>query len=272
MTLRPVAARTSVLGGLGGGPRASLFGWPLELPSLFARYAELVVVPRPFLGSFGAAFAIALVIGSGALLWWLSRSGVEPVRSGPLSTGRGAAFLAVWALALLVITAVSGVRRQWYAFPFVPLFALWLAHLFAVTWGAVRSGRLLAAPALATAAALLILQGWWSGAGGSRLDDAYLSARAADQLTSEFAALLRATPDGSTVELDGAPKGRLDSRRTVVLAPYSLEAYAELAFPGRNARVVVKHLKPEPPPGPDELLILLVPRAVDEWEEAAPRD
>jgi hypothetical protein len=254
------AARTLVLGGLGGheeaGARAPLLQ-ALRTLVLITRYTFY-----PY-AIFGRALppggaALALLAGFGAASYLLLRG---PETRGPTLLAWG------WLLVGSAVHVLARSSAPWYA-------------LHAVAAQALLSGLLLgegmrrcaeAGPAAArfgaaiVAAAVLALgvvnvrsappfgfHPEWKDA--SRKTDRFLDRLAAD---------LASAPPGSTVEAADLPylgRPRPGSPIAIVasLADYTFQAWADLRFPGRRIRVAFPD-PPPPPPDPDEILVVVTP-------------
>jgi hypothetical protein len=275
--------RTAILGGLGGGARASVAGAASGFFRASARYAELVLAPAP--PSEWASAGAALAFGAAALVvlaWTLARSRARELTleftSGFTSVSqddsgladieprRLAAWLGVWLAALVALTAMSGVFRAWYAAPFAAPIALLAAAACAWRQHVMRRRFL----ALAALAVLALLQGWTSN-GQQRWLEIRASSDAARELVTRFDALVATAPAGSVHELDAAPpqesasRHGVATRRPMTLREYSLQAYADLAHPSKRLRVVAK--RPEPPTAAaDEVVIVLVGRSAEAGE------
>lgn len=259
-----VAARTLVLGGLGGGPRVSIVGALTSSPDVAGRYGPLLAYPEPWLGELAASavpgVAFALL---GTWMWLLPRIGEQ---SAPRTeSGRIALLLVLWLVLVTALTGMTGNLRSWYAVAFLPAFALALGHV--VDRGlAVRRGSAtgLGTAALATVAALLVVQ--WGGRWTlGVMDEKRAASTAAFRLVEHFTVNVESAQSGETLQLDARPPVGSDLRhgvptkRPMTLAPYSLQAYADLAMPWKPVRVELS----TPEAGraePDEVLILLIGR------------
>ena len=250
--------RTTVLGGLGGGPRSSALGALLESDATAERYSILMAYPLPWMGDGGAFwFALGAVVCVATLLA-LGR----PARGRP--TGL---LLLLWIALAVLVTGLSGVLRSWYALAFLPPVALALGTLAERGRAAWRGGsRPRAAAALATLAGVLLLQ-----LGGLVRMDAAGEKRAASlaarELVERFRAEVERAEPGTTLVIDARPPpgsalrhGR-DTSRPMVLAPYSLEAWAALALPDVRVRVDVRREELLQRAEPGEILVLLVARS-----------
>lgn len=266
------AARSAILGGLGGGVKASLGDAPAQLGRVAARYAQLLLAPTTPEPWTSASVALAFGAAAAALLAWrLARAGGE-LASG-LRARELALWIGVWIFVLAVITAAAGVYRAWYVAPFVAPLALLCAAACAQR-AAVRAGPFVRLDVVqrrfASFAALAVLMALWSGGAGRGVRWAELraSSDAVRDLCGRFDALVANAAPGSVLELDAAPPQESASRhgvatkRPVTLREYSLEAYAQLAHPARKLRVVARR-EAAPQPAPDELVIVLAGRAAE---------
>jgi hypothetical protein len=262
-----VALRTALLGGLGGGARASIAGAASDFSRAAARYAELVLAPAP--PSEWASPGAALAFGVAAffvLLWTLSRARPRDASSAEIAPRRLAAWLGLWLVALAALTAMSGLFRAWYAAPFAAPVALLAASACASRFQ-VQRRRVLA---LAAIAVLALLQGWTSD-GQQRWLEIRASSDAARALVTRFDALVATAAPGTVLELDAAPppdgasRHGVATKRPLTLREYSLQAYADLAHPGRKLRVVAKRAE-APVAAADEVVVVLAGRAPDSGE------
>ena len=273
-----LVARTALLGGLGGGAKASLDGALRNLGRAAERYGQLVLAPAP--PSDWAGGGVALAFGVAALcvaFFALRARRIRNEEDLAVTPQRLAEWLGLWLLVLAALTAMSGVLRAWYAAPFVPPVALLAVTAAALVGGARQRGPFVRVDPLArrgvawlALGVLALLQGW-GGSRAMRWSEVRASSEAARELCERFDALAIATPPGSVVELDATPPESSASRhgvatkRPLTLRDYSLNAYAELAHPGRKLRVVAKR---EPPPqaAADELVIVLLGRGGEAGE------
>lgn len=241
-----LALRTWALGGLGGSREAQVSAAWSESLAAFVRYLPAAFAPTQvrLLGSSGVSVAVALLLV--VLLAVLARR----------SALRTLVPLSLWFLALAAITAISRAERGWYELPFVAINALFAAALAQAVLERRGVLRLAALPIAAWALASLVP--WRALSPESRA--AGESARAYLQRVEDA---VRAAAPGSAVRVPGLPMEVRDARawldgreRTfAVLAPYSVAAYAELAWPGRKLRVVPPA---QPlPPQPDEVVLVL---------------
>jgi hypothetical protein len=267
-----LVARTIVLGGLGGGSKASVAGGVSDLPAVLQRYATLVLSPLPpgwFVGgSIALALAAVLVI---ALVAVLVRAPKTAGRDAALAPRAVALVVSEWCAMLVVITAISGVDRAWYALPFVAPLAL-LVALAAAHRPAVN--RLASTAVLIAIGVLALLQGWLSD-GSARWNELQATSDASRELLAEFDSVVTTAPLGSTHELIAFPSDAATTRhgvegsKSMLFAPYSLKAWIELRHPDLSVRIEAKRPNFEPPSA-GEVLVLLVPRDVKSSKK--PRD
>jgi hypothetical protein len=255
-----LAARALVLGGVGGhggaGARATLFQ-ALRTVLMINRYTfypyDLFARAIP-----PGLAALALLAGFAGASFFLFR-GSESRGSGLAAWG--------WFLAGSAVHVLARSSAPWYA-------------LHAVAAHAVLSGLLLgeaarrcaaAGPARARfgsaliAAAILAL-----GAVNARNAPPFGfhpewkdATRKTERFLDRLAGDLAAAPPGSTVEAADLPylsRPRPGSPIAIVasLADYSVQAWAELRFPGRRVRVAFPD-PPPPPPNPGETLVVVTP-------------
>jgi hypothetical protein len=166
---------------------------------------------------------------------------------------------------LIVPTAMSGTLRAWYVLPFVPALAL----LIALAASRIHAPRGAPWRTFAAIAALALLQGWFSGR-ATRGSEIRASSDAARAFLEHFDQVVESLRPGSIAELDAYPDEASTTRfgrelqKTMLFREYSLEAYAELAHPGRKLRIEVKKRGEPARAAPDEVLVLLVPRELAE--------
>ena len=240
------ALRTWALGGLGGSREAQVSAaWSDALAS-FARYFPAAFAPTQarLLGSAALSGAIGLALV--ALFVALARREAR----------RTLLPLALWFVALASLTAISRAERGWYELPFVAINGLFAAALLEHALARGGAARMLALPALAWALASIYP---WRAASPEVL----AAGESARVYLGQVESVVRAASPGSAVRAPGLPLEQRDPRpwldgreRTfAVLAPYSVAAFVELAFPARAVRVV-------PPAAPslptaDEVVLVL---------------
>jgi len=188
----------------------------------------------------------------------------EPDRNRP-SPRRLVSFLGFWLLCLLVMTGISGESASWYAVPFLPPYALLIGYLAATAVAAGRSRRM--GVALAAGAVALVLT--LSHVRYSALIQRYESWPEVSRQERDFLERLRVSvagaAPGTTVLLPGLPLGtgvpleRVGVRSALCLSDYSVQAYAELAFPGLPVRVLLRTAGAATPPTPGVVTVDVVP-------------
>jgi hypothetical protein len=256
-----LAGRSAILGGLGGGARAAVNA--SELPRVGERYAELVLAPLPpvwvpegaFAWIVGLVFALFL-----AFAVWRARSSDAGDRT--LAPRAAGIVLATWILALVLVTTFAGTYRAWYALPFVAPLALLVALSCSLAQDAGGVGL---ARTLVAALGLGLFQGWISD-GSRRWNEIDESASAAQRFLGHFDDVVTSLAPGSTAELSAYPAAGAATRhgkptsKPLLFREYSLEAYSDLAHPSLDIRVEVKREARAAPAGPNEILVLLLPR------------
>jgi len=246
------AARTAVLGGLGGAVRGDLLGGVTDGAAVLGRYAALSLETGPLLGrAYGGTALAGLALTTAYVA--LARRPAPPARGDAPGFERLGPLLILWFSLLVLVTGAGSGQRSWYALGFLPPLAVALGALFQRGLAARRTTPVRGYLGLAVCLALIALQ--WAGRFGPA--DPWLRPRAAAQRNAElverFREAVTTTAPGTTVEVVGR------SGKTPVLPPYALEAYAELVLPERAVRVDVPR-PAVPPPGPDEVLVLLTAR------------
>jgi hypothetical protein len=238
--------RTWALGGIGGSREAAVAAaWSESLGAL-ARYFPAAFAPTQarLLGGAGISSGIAAVLVLLAVL--LARRAAL----------RTLLPLFLWFVALASLTAISRAERGWYELPFVAINGLFAAVLLEHALALGGRARIWALPILAWAIASIYP---WRAAPG----EAQAAGESARAYLAEVEAVLRSATPGSAVRAAGLPLERRDPRpwldgreRTLaILAPYSVAAFVELAWPERRVRVV-------PPAAPtlptaDEVVLVL---------------
>ena len=263
------AARTAALGGLGGSRESSLTENLTSAPAILRRYLGDLVAPSSFFGEASPLVANVLLVLLVVLLARLSRARAAESRSDQepalLEPERVALFLVLSALVVGLVTSVSGLERGWYALPFLPLFALAVALALHLGLRGLRRGpRIAGTLAVLLVLRLVIVPTW----GVSRVGELEPFARASlDQAAflGRLDAAVETTRPPATVRVEGMPIERRadpidpDSRNILMLAPYSVQAYARLRFPRRALRFELAGRTTGVPAGPDELVVVLAP-------------
>lgn len=221
--------RTWALGGIGGSREAAVSAaWSESLGSV-ARYFPAAFAPTQarIVGSTVISSAVAAVL---VLLF------VLVARRAALRTLLP---LVLWFLALASLTAISRAERGWYEQPFVAINALFAAALLEHLLALGGRARVLALPVLAWA--IVSIFPWRAGS-----NDVQAAGETARGYLAKVEDTLRGASQGSAVRAAGLPMERGDSRpwldgrerNFAILAPYSVAAFVELAWPDRKVRVV----------------------------------
>jgi hypothetical protein len=260
-----LAARLAALGGLGGHPESSLALGALRGLAALPDHARSLLLPQPLFGAPGLDLAawLALAGGAAAGLALTTRGG--GLRAGAPPPRRVLALLAGWLALLVALTGVSGVRAAWYGAPFLPAYAIGLGLLADGALAAARARRRAAAlVAGSVAAALLASHLRYSGLVHDYPEWRVASEQARTFLARLGAALAEAAP-GTTIAVAGLPLGEakpigeVGIRSALCLADYSVQAWAELALPGRPVRVVMRTGPPPTPPQPGVITVDVAP-------------
>jgi hypothetical protein len=268
-----LAARLAALGGLGGHPESSLALGALRGLAGLPDYARSLLLPQPLFGAPALDLAAWLALAGGAaagLALTTRAGGLRAGSAGGLCAGaypprRLLALLAGWLGLLLATTGVSGVRAAWYGAPFLPAYAIGLGLLADGALAAARARRRAAAlVAGSVAAALLATHLRYSALGHDYPEWRVASEQARSFLARLGAALAEAEP-GTTIAVPGLPLGEakpigeVGIRSALCLADYSVQAWAELALPGRPVRVVMRAEPPPTPPQPGVITVDVAP-------------
>jgi hypothetical protein len=262
-----LAARTAVLGGLGGHPGSSLLTGVLRGLRSLPEYAQSLLVPQPWSDSLalGPQLLTALVVG---LLLALMLLGME---SPPSPSGarpdprRSTAFLGIWLLGLLAMTGISGERASWYAVPYLAPYALLIGGIANGAAAAARKRHIPAA--LAAGGIALVLAG--SHLRYSGLIHHYAEwdvvSRQERLFLERFRAALHEAAPGTTIVVPDLPLGtgepmeRVGIRSALCLSDYSVEAYAALVAAELPVRVMLRPDGTSTPPLPDVVTVDVIP-------------
>jgi len=288
-----VAARLGVLGGLGGHADASWRESIGRLPGVVATVGRLVVFPQPVMQASSVARWCAIAAAAGltclTLLTigrrWAGRdrparqelcSGLRRVGAAgqtgenvagrsrrPLRTGLLAV---VWVVLFAAAHAGAGRIEVWYLFLPVAGMALLAGaaaeaalELLRASVTAVRGG------ALAALVPVIALAGWHVGYCPflQRYDEYERATAAGRAFLDQLRQRIGAAADGTKVWAPPLPAwtSPQPDRPTLVgvaiLAGYSVQAWAELEFPGRRIRVATDAGTALGRPAPDEVVIVL---------------
>jgi len=262
-----VAARTAVLGGLGGHGESSIASGFRDGPGLIDEFGALLLVPQPWFGDPASdawlvvGVAVALVVA-----WGIGLTGRAPARSGSTGPGlrlAGLGFLCVWLAAVLVLTGMSGELRSWYSIPFLPIFCGFVGAGLAGAVGCAARSRALAtvAAGLALAAACVPLRfsGLWQDYPewrqiGSALNAFFAQAQASLATANPGQAVQVPVPPAF---LSAGPE-RVGVKAASGIEDYGVQAWVDVVHPDRSIRV--HHARRGPTrQSPGEILLVLVP-------------
>jgi hypothetical protein len=263
------AVRTAVLGGLGGSAESSLLA---NLPGLLpftGDYVGGLLVPELGPGRARAAACVGAAATMLALVLVSSPARRDEIAifdgapQGELDPRRLLAVLVLWILAVAAVSSISGLVRGWYALPFLPPLALAAGLAVGLSARSLRAGRwalgvvaLLVALAFAQPA-LRPRAATWSALRAASRDQAEFLGRFENAMLSAL--------DGQVMQISGMPTerpavpGDPNSLKLIMLAPYSLEAWARLRFPDRRLRFTLVGRELQPRAASDEVLIVLAP-------------
>lgn len=248
-----LAIRLAVLGGIGGHGE-SVRGASLErIPSAMLAVWALLVEPQPVRAAdvVGSPWVVlwSILFAAGLAVAAFAREARPALRAGAV------AFL--WLVFLAATYALAGGIQAWYLLLPAASFSILLGAAVEGA-SAARRARPRGAPLLVAAIAALLL---WQG----RYSPLLLRYDAWDEATRATAAYLEplgsrveGAAAGATIEGGTLPDwipvkvGAPSVRGASVLAPYSVEAWFELHFPGRGLRV---SSDPEDAPAPGEVLV-----------------
>ena len=262
-----LAARTAVLGGLGGHPGSSLLQGILRGLLSLPEYARSLLVPQPWSDSpaFERQLLTALVMALLLALLLLGRgSALSSTRARP-DPWRSTGFLGFWLLCLLAMTGISGERASWYAVPYLVPYALLIGRLANGAVAAARERHI--AAALAAGGVALVLAG--SHLRYSGLIHHYAEwdvvSRQERFFLERFRAALHGARPGTTIVVPDLPLGsgepieRVGIRSALCLSDYSVEAYAALVAAELPIRVVLSPGGTPTPPFHDVITIDVIP-------------
>jgi hypothetical protein len=262
------AVRTAALSGLGGSAESSLTASLASAPGVLRGYLHDLASPR------GAQegtpiFTDALIVLLGALIVRLARSnaGVPGLAAGAskLEPSRCALFLLLSALIIALITSVSGFERGWYALPFLPLFALAVALALDLGLRAIRRGPKLAGACAVLLVMRLVAVPLSDKPIGKALQPLEQASYDEQSFLERFTAAIESATPGSTLTVSGLPTERRadplnpDSPNILMLAPYSVAAFAQLRFPERTLRLELAGRASGRPADPGEIVVVLAP-------------
>lgn len=262
-----MAARTWVVGGLGGHGTSSLSAWGGHVVEFAPRFLASTLCPWSPVAAWSAD---ALAAGAAVILVLASIAALLT-----LGDGRRQAFFGLgWVGAFVAFMGIAGRFSPWYAVPCVVGVGMTLSAI-------VETARV----SLAAQRAWLRARGVMFGVGAGLVavaalcatplihryvdwDDASARHRA---FLSDLGARIESASDGARIDAFEMPRmlnrpasggPRLDG--VAVLAPYSVQAWVELRFPKRRIRVVGGDGGARiPPPAHDELVVVV-------WERSPP--
>jgi hypothetical protein len=263
------AARTAALAGLGGSAESSLTANLASAPGVLRGYLHALVSPNGFLPEGSPIFSDALLVLLAALIVRLARSSAGLARPGSaasaLSPARCGVFLVLSALIVALITSVSGLERGWYALPFLPLLALGIALLLDLGLRAVARGPKLAGGCAFLLVLRLVAVPLFAAPIDESLEPHRLASEDEQRFLERFTSAVEGAPNGTTVNVSGLPierrsdPGDPKSPNLLMLAPYSVAAFAKLRFPDRALRIELAGHDSGRPARSDELVVLLAP-------------
>jgi len=261
--------RTAALSGLGGSAESSLTANLASAPGVLRGYLHALVSPGGFIPEGSPIFSDALIVLLAALVVRIARSSAGLPRPGSaasaLSPGRCGLFLVLSALIVALITSVSGLERGWYALPFLPLLALSIALLLHLGLEAVARGPKLAGGCAFLLVLRLVAVPLFAVPIDKALQPHRLASEDEQRFLERFDAAVESGAPGSTITVPGFPTERRSNPRDpkspnlLMLAPYSVAAYAKLRFPERVLRIELAGRNSGRPAQPEELVVLLAP-------------
>ena len=231
-----VVSRTLVLGGLGGHEGSGVVEAARATPTVMRQLGNVMLSPH--LPLYADKVLAGVVVYLLLVLWTLRR---KPNRPGLVLIG--------WFVALSGVTALGGELRTWYGCPYLPWYATLVGVLVAGLARSLRAVRL-APLAFAAPLALFLI--------GSPLRTCALVAdypewpELSDQARTfleRAEVLVEAAPDASVVDGGRLPRAlpsKLAGMRAVALETYSLQAWLDLRFPERSARVALGEASANP--------------------------
>ncbi|MFQ5806019.1 MAG: hypothetical protein ACE5I3_06175 [Phycisphaerae bacterium] len=265
-----VAARLAVLGSLGGHRLAGLGDGPVGFPSAIIEIARRLISPQPVMQetSFAAWLAGGALLGlviTGVLMHAKRRSGNTAAVAArrPSRTGL---FGILWVVLVSGTYVAAAQIEAWYLFLPVVGLAVFFAAATDALAGALRRGRRPARVAATVTLLLLLGVACWQ-ARYSPFFQKYDEYERATTASSEFFEKLRtridAALDGTAVVAPPLPRwvrpqpAKPTMFGAAVLADYSVQAWAELAYSDRRIRVVKGRPSTIGRPASDELVVVL---------------
>jgi hypothetical protein len=242
-----LALRWLVLESLGGHEGTSLTAGLLRWPELAPPMARALLHPQPVASAagldrvFGAATAGFAALSALALA--TSRGGARAESSDALSPRALLAFCALWAAALLAIGRASGdVVSPWHVSAYL---APWCLFLGGAIRGLLAGGKGLDRARLAPHALLLVCTLALLPASPlvHRYEEWHVLSADVRAYSAEFQQRVRDARGGEGIHLTGlprelsAPDGAVGVREARGISYYSMQALADLVFPGREVEV-----------------------------------
>jgi hypothetical protein len=252
-----IAARTVVLGGLGGGIESSLTAGFASLHLQAAAYVRRLSLPPTWVQADQAG-PLTLAAAAAALVF----AAVTTRRAGR-SLGRPFGFLAGWAFVLAVLTSMSGLGHDWYLFPFLPLWGLGLGLLAGSGLAAIRPrdplGGVVGLASLALAATLVLVPATASPL-GDEAEEFHAASTFERRFLEDFEREARAVGPGGVITVERFPvklyvlgegeQARTFHREIYILGHYSLEAWGDLVLGPGTLRVHWPGASSKRPGGP----------------------
>jgi hypothetical protein len=266
-----IVIRVLVLGGMGGhrtfsvGDIFSSVGLALQV------VANGLLLPQPAMSGalVGRWLLTALLFALAVTLVWSALRTRRPDEPQPMPFAPKTVIVAVAWIGLLGLTyAAAGLIGPWYLLLPLAGWALLTGalaeRLLSLAGGDARPLGWLATATLTLLVGLLVWQSSYSPV-FRHYDEWERATTAADTFLDRAQSLIEDAAPGSVVEAPpmpvwAAPKNDGPTvRGAAIFADYSIQAWAELVFPGRKVRVI--YAGPDvPPPAADEIVLLITRR------------
>lgn len=262
-----VGVRLAVLGGLGGPGPTPPAAEPLPAPELFGELIVALLAPASWAGFRSSALVLSgllvfFVVSLSLRRWLLARAkGVEPADPEPT---RAIAFAALWFSGLCAVYALTGKVERWYFFLPVTGVCLLVGAVLELLLRAARAEgagtRLRARGGLALLLVFVFLQ-VRSSPLFHRYPEWERATAASEEFFGELGARLEEARPGKAIDAPPLPVWVVPSGEGAailggaVLSDYSVQAWCELTHPERKVRVISR--PDAPPPGPDEVVVMV---------------
>jgi len=262
-----VGVRFAVLGGLGGPGPTPPGAEPLPAPQLLGRLVVALLAPASWAGFRTsilvlAALLVFLVVSLVLRRWLLARTrAAEPADPAP---ARGLVFAAGWFVGLCAVYALTGKVERWYFFLPVTGVCLLAGAVLELLLRSARvddaGTKLRARAGVVLLAVFVFLQVRYSPL-FHHYSEWERATAASDEFFDELESRLAQAQPGKAIDAPPLPVWVDPSVEGAailggaVLSDYSVQAWCELVHPEREVRVISR--PDAPPPGPDEVVVMV---------------